>query len=147
AKLLAGGKRLTDKGLDKGFFVAPTVFDHVDPDATIAQEEIFGPVLSVIRARDFDHALQIANRTKYGLSSSIYTRDINKAMRFVDGIEAGMVHVNSPTLGGEAQVPFGGIKASGIGDREMAKEGLHFFTELKTVFLDYSGGARKSNIY
>jgi len=147
AKLLAGGKRLTEKGLNKGYFVAPTVFDHVDPDATIAQEEIFGPVLSVIRARDFDHALEIANRTKYGLSSSIYTRDINKAMRFVDGIEAGMVHVNSPTLGGEAQVPFGGIKASGIGDREMAKEGLHFFTELKTVFLDYTGGARKSNIY
>jgi len=147
AALLAGGKRLTENGLDKGFFIAPTVFDQVDPDATIAQEELFGPVLSVIRAKDFDEAVSIANHTRYGLSSSVYTRDINRAMRFVDAIEAGMVHVNSPTLGGEAQVPFGGIKASGVGDREMAKEGLHFFTELKTVFLDYTGGARKSNIY
>lgn len=146
-ELKAGGHRLTDDGLDKGFFVAPTVFDRVDNDSTIAQEEIFGPVLSVIRARDYGHAVELANNTQYGLSSSIYTRNINLALRFADDIEAGMVHINSPTLGGEAQVPFGGIKASGIGDREMGKEGLHFFTELKTVFIDYSSGARKSNIY
>lgn len=146
-KLLSGGERVTENGLDKGFFVRPTVFDHVDQNSYLAQEEVFGPVLSIIRAKNYEEAVEMANNTKYGLSSSIYTRNINKAMRFTDDIEAGMVHINSPTLGGEAQVPFGGIKASGIGDREMAKEGLHFFTELKTVFLDYTGGARKSNIY
>jgi len=145
--LLAGGKRLCEGNLDKGFFVAPTVFDRVDPDATIAQEEIFGPVLAVIRARDYEHAVEIANHTRYGLSSAVYTQNINQAMHFAEDIQAGMVHVNSPTLGGEAQVPFGGIKASGVGDREMGKEGLHFFTELKTIFIDYSSGARKSNIY
>jgi aldehyde dehydrogenase (NAD+) len=145
--LKAGGERVTENDLDKGFFVRPTVFDKVDQNSYIAQEEVFGPVLSIIRAKDYDHAVEISNNTQYGLSSAIYTSNINTAMRFSDDIEAGMVHINSPTLGGEAQVPFGGIKASGIGDREMAKEGLHFFTELKTVFVDYSGGARKSNIY
>ncbi|MBI4179080.1 aldehyde dehydrogenase, partial [bacterium] len=146
-KLLAGGGRVLRDGLDKGYFVEPTVFDHVKPGHTLFQEEVFGPVLAVTRVKDFDEACDVANRVVFGLSSSIYTRDINKAMRFIERIEAGMVHVNSPTIGGEAQIPFGGIKESGCGGREMAKEGIEFFTEQKTVFVDYTGTIRTSNIY
>ncbi|OGH55737.1 MAG: hypothetical protein A3G34_01075 [Candidatus Lindowbacteria bacterium RIFCSPLOWO2_12_FULL_62_27] len=146
-KLLAGGSRAMRDGLEKGYFVEPTVFDHVKPTDTLFREEVFGPVLAVTRVRSFEEAIEVSNRVIFGLSSSIYTRDINKALRYVDAIEAGMVHVNSPTIGGEAQVPFGGIKESGCGNREMAKEGIEFFTELKTVFIDYTGGVRASNIY
>ncbi len=146
-KLLIGGNRIIRDGLDKGYFVEPTVFDHVRTTDTLFQEEVFGPVLAVTRVKNSDEAFRAANQVVFGLSSSIYTRDLNTAMRFIDAIEAGMVHVNSPTIGGEAQVPFGGIKESGCGGREMAKDGIQFFTELKTVFIDYTGGARMSNIY
>lgn len=146
-QLLIGGNRVTEGGLDKGYFVEPTVFDRVKPTDTLFKEEVFGPVLAVTRVKDFDEACRASNAVVFGLSSSIYTRDINKAMRYVNEIEAGMVHINSPTIGGEAQVPFGGIKESGCGNREMAKEGIEFFTELKTVFIDYTGVARSSNIY
>jgi aldehyde dehydrogenase (NAD+) len=147
ARLVAGGQLPSGQGLEKGYFVAPTVFDGVGPEMRLAREEIFGPVLAVLRVGSYEEAVAVANQVVYGLSSAVYTRDINRAMRFVDDVEAGMVHVNSPTVGGEAQVPFGGIKASGLGDREMAKEGLHFFTEQVTVFLDYTGGVRTSKIY
>lgn len=146
-QLLTGGNRVIQGGLEKGYFVEPTVFDHVKPTDTLFQEEVFGPVLGVTRVKDFDEACRVSNQVVFGLSSSIYTRDINKAMRYIDAIEAGMVHINSPTIGGEAQIPFGGIKESGCGNREMAKEGIEFFTELKTVFIDYTGSVRASNIY
>jgi aldehyde dehydrogenase (NAD+) len=146
-RCLAGGDALTTGRLAKGFFVAPTVFDNVTPDKTIAQEEVFGPVLAVLRVNDFDEALQVANGVKFGHTCSIYTGDANLVMRFIDRIEAGMVHINQPTIGGEAQLPFGGIKATGYGNREMSEEGLNFFTELKTVFYDYTGVRRQTNIY
>ncbi len=147
ADLLCGGHRVTEGSMALGYFIAPTVFDQVTPEMTIAQEEIFGPVLSVMRARDFKHALEWANQTTYGLSSALYTSDIYCIMEFIDKIEAGMVHINAPTLGGEPQVPFGGIKNSGIGPREMAKAAIDFFTELKTVFVDYSAAEKRPDIY
>lgn len=147
AKLLCGGKQLKDGDYAYGFFVEPTLFDHVKDSMAIAQEEIFGPVLSVIRVKTFEEAVKSANSVQFGLTSAIYTRDITLALRFAEEMEAGMVHVNSPTIGGEAQVPFGGVKASGVGEREMAKEGIMFFSQPKTIFLDYTGSTRKSNIY
>ncbi len=147
AKCLIGGGALTEGKLSEGYFVAPTVFDGVKPNMTLAQEEVFGPVLAVLRANDFDEAMTIANGVKFGHTCSIYTGDANLVMRFIDHIEAGMVHINQPTIGGEAQLPFGGIKATGYGNREMSEEGLNFFTELKTVFYDYTGVKRQSHIY
>jgi acyl-CoA reductase-like NAD-dependent aldehyde dehydrogenase len=147
ARLVCGGRRLTDGARARGYFIEPTVFTEVRPGHRIAQEEIFGPVLSVIEVGSLDEALRVTNGLRYGLTSSIYATDANAIMRFIDGIEAGMVHVNSPTVGGEAQIPFGGIKWSGVGGREMAEEGLEFFTELKSVFWDYTGRVRQTNIY
>jgi alpha-ketoglutaric semialdehyde dehydrogenase len=126
---------------DGGYFVAPTVFDHVPWDSTIAQEEIFGPVLSVIRVPDFEEALRVANSVKYGLSSSIYTNDATRIFEFIDRIETGMTHVNAPTVVSEAQMPFGGVKATGVGLREMGRAAIDFYTELKAVYIDYT--ARK----
>ena len=147
AKLVCGGSRADGAGLDKGYFVRPTVFDHVTPDMRIAREEIFGPVLSVLRVRDFDHAMEVANDCEYGLSSSIFTNDAPRIFRFVDEIETGMTHVNSPTTGGEAHVPFGGIKGTGIGDREQGSTALDFYTDLKVVYVDYTGRKREGNLY
>jgi aldehyde dehydrogenase (NAD+) len=147
ATLVCGGERATGDGLDKGYFVRPTVFDHVTPDMRIAREEIFGPVLSVLRVKDFDEAMQVANDTEYGLSSSIFTNDAARIFRFVDEIETGMTHINSPTTGGEAHIPFGGIKGTGIGDREQGSTALDFYTELKVVYVDYTGRKREGNLY
>jgi len=147
ATLVCGGERATGDGLDKGYFVRPTVFDHVTPDMRIAREEIFGPVLSVLRVRDFDEAMQVANDTEYGLSSSIFTNDAARIFRFVEEIETGMTHINSPTTGGEAHIPFGGIKGTGIGDREQGSTALDFYTELKVVYVDYTGRKREGNLY
>jgi len=146
-KLLLGGGRLRGAEYDKGYFVAPTLFDHVAADAAIAQEEIFGPVLSVVRVKGFDEALAVANSVRYGLSSSIYTNDASKIFEFIDKIETGITHVNSPTVGGEAQMPFGGMKATGVGLREMGRVAIDFYTELKAVYIDYTGRKRESNIY
>ncbi len=147
ATLLCGGERATAEKLDKGYFVRPTVFDHVTPDMRIAREEIFGPVLSVLRVRNFDEAMEVANDCEYGLSSSIFTNDAGRIFRFVDEIETGMTHINSPTTGGEAHIPFGGIKATGIGDREQGSTALDFYTELKVVYVDYTGRRREGNLY
>jgi acyl-CoA reductase-like NAD-dependent aldehyde dehydrogenase len=147
AKLLLGGQRLIGGAYDRGYFVAPTLFDHVAPDSSIAQDEIFGPVLSVIRVRDFEEALQVANSVRYGLSSSLYSNDACKIFEFIDRIETGITHVNSPTVGGEAQLPFGGMKATGIGLREMGRVAIDFYTELKTVYIDYTGRKRESAVY
>ena len=147
AKLVCGGERATGNGLDKGFFVKPTVFDHVTPDMRIAREEIFGPVLSVMRVKDFEEAMNVANDTEFGLSSSIFSNDAARIFRFVDEIETGMTHINSPTTGGEAHIPFGGIKGTGIGDREQGSTALDFYTELKVVYVDYTGRKREGNLY
>lgn len=147
AKLLCGGERLAGPRYDKGWFVAPTVFDHVPAGSTIAQDEIFGPVLSVIRVKNFDEAVEAANSVRYGLSSSIYSTDSNKIFEFVERIETGMTHVNSPTVGGEAHVPFGGAKDSSVGPREVGHAAIEFFTETKIVYIDYTGRKRESSIY
>jgi acyl-CoA reductase-like NAD-dependent aldehyde dehydrogenase len=139
ARLLLGGDKMSGHIYDNGYFVAPTVFDHVAWDSTIAQEEIFGPVLSVIRVPDFEEALRVANSVKYGLSSSIYTNDANRIFEFIDRIESGITHVNAPTVASEAQLPFGGVKATGVGVREMGRVAIDFYTELKAVYIDYNG--------
>ena len=147
ARLACGGSRLADGDYEHGYFVEPTVFDHVKVDMRVAQEEIFGPVVSVIRVKDFDEALEAANASRYGLSSAIFTRDSVNVFRFVDGIEAGIVHINSGTPGGEAQLPFGGSKATGVGPREQGTTAIEFFTEIKTVYVDYTGETRKAGFY
>ena len=147
ATLVCGGSRATGNGLDKGYFVHPTVFDRVTPDMRIAREEIFGPVLSVLRVKNFEEAMQVANDCEYGLSSSIFSNDAARIFRFVDEIETGMTHINSPTTGGEAHIPFGGIKGTGIGDREQGSTALDFYTELKVVYVDYTGRKREGNLY
>jgi aldehyde dehydrogenase (NAD+) len=147
ATLVCGGSRAAGDGLDKGYFVHPTVFDHVTPDMRIAREEIFGPVLAVLRVKNFEEAMQVANDCEYGLSSAIFTNDAARIFRFVDEIETGMTHINSPTTGGEAHIPFGGIKGTGIGDREQGSTALDFFTELKVVYIDYTGRKREANLY
>jgi aldehyde dehydrogenase (NAD+) len=147
ARLLVGGERLSNDEHRNGFFCAPTVFDKVEPGTRLAREEVFGPVLAIQSARDFEEALELANDVQFGLTASIYTRDYFTALRFVEKAEVGMVHVNQPTVGGEAQLPFGGIKGTGVGEKEMAEEGANFFTHLKTVWLDYTGAKRTSNIY
>ncbi|MGH7725157.1 MAG: aldehyde dehydrogenase family protein, partial [Candidatus Eiseniibacteriota bacterium] len=147
ARLVTGGRRLDGENHAHGFFMEPTVFDGVTHDMRIAREEIFGPVLSVLRVRDFDEAVRVANDVPFGLSSSLYTRDADLALRFVDLIETGIVHLNSPTVGGEAQAPFGGMKGTGVGSREQGRVSLDFFTELKTVYFDYTGRKREGNLY
>ena len=147
AILACGGSRASGNGLDKGFFVRPTVFDRVTPDMRIAREEVFGPILSVLRVKDFDEAMRVANDSEYGLSSSIFSNDAARIFRFVDEIETGMTHINSPTTGGEAHVPFGGVKGTGIGDREQGSTALDFYTDLKVVYVDYTGRKREGNLY
>jgi acyl-CoA reductase-like NAD-dependent aldehyde dehydrogenase len=136
ARLVTGGNKLAGGEFDRGFFVAPTVFDGVKPEMRIAQEEIFGPVVGVLEATNFDEAVALANQTRFGLSASVVTRDLGLAMRFVREIEAGIVHVNSQTAGAEPQVPFGGFKHSSSGTREQGKAAREFFTQIKTVYLD-----------
>jgi aldehyde dehydrogenase (NAD+) len=146
AKLLLGGRRLAGKDHSKGFFIAPTVFGGVKPYMTIAREEIFGPVVCIIEAKDFDHAVQIANFVEYGLSWSIYTRDINKAFRAMRLAESGLFYVNAPTIGAEVHLPFGGIKGTGNGGREAGTAAIEEFSEIKSVFIDYSGGLQRAQI-
>lgn len=146
-KLVCGGERLRGGAYDAGYFTAPAIFDHVRPDARIAQEEIFGPVLSVIRVKDFEEALAVANRIRYGLAASIFASDANSIFQFAERIECGILHVNSPTIGGEAHVPFGGVKDTGVGGRETGSTAIDFYTDLKTVYVDYSGKRRESKVY
>lgn len=147
ARLLCGGGRPAGEHFAHGCFVEPTVFGDVQPHMRIAQEEIFGPVLSILEARDLDHAIELANGVAFGLSSSIYTRDLNRALTFIDRIETGITHVNSPTMGGEAHLPFGGMKATGIGPREQGKTAIDFYSDWKTVYIDYSAAARNTRLY
>jgi acyl-CoA reductase-like NAD-dependent aldehyde dehydrogenase len=144
--LLIGGKPLTGGAYRNGWFFEPTIFTDVSPTARIAQEEIFGPVLSVIEAGDLDEAIAILNGTPYGLSSSIYTRDVNAAFKAVRDIEAGITYVNGPTIGAEVQLPFGGVKDTGNGHREASHTVLDIFSEWKSVYVDFSGKLQKAQI-
>ncbi len=143
ARLLCGGERVGDTG----YFIAPTVFDQVKPAMPLARDEVFGPVLAILEVADFEEAIRVSNDVEYGLSSSIYTVDVQRVMQYADRIESGGLHVNSPTVGGEAQAPFGGVKATGLGRREMGRHGPEFFCEVKTVYVDYNTTVRKGNSY
>ncbi len=142
ARLLCGGKRL---GM-KGFFFEPTIFSGAKMDMRIAQEEIFGPVVSVISVKNLEEAIDVCNSIEYGLSSAIYTRNIDNAFRAIEKIEAGITYVNSSTIGSEVHLPFGGVKASGNGTREGGIEGVNEFSELKTIYIDYSGRLQKAQM-
>lgn len=146
AHLLCGGQRATDGTLKRGWFITPTIFSEVTTSMRIFREEIFGPVLSIVRVADAEEAVRTLNDCRYGLSSSIYTQDVNKAMRAVRDIEAGIIYVNGPTIGAEVHLPFGGVKGSGNGHREAGKAGLDIFTEWKTVYMDYSGKLQRAQI-
>ena len=146
AKLLVGGAVAEEGPLQGGAFYRPTIFDGVTPSMRIAREEIFGPVLSVLTIDSLDEAIRVLNDTPYGLSSSIYTRDVNQAMRAVRDIEAGITYVNGPTIGAEVQLPFGGVKETGNGHREGGPTVIDAFTEWKSVYVDYSGKLQKAQI-
>jgi acyl-CoA reductase-like NAD-dependent aldehyde dehydrogenase len=146
AKLLIGGYRLTCGEYDKGWFYAPTIFVDVHPKMRIAQEEIFGPVLCVIKVKSFEEAIEVLNDTVYGLSSSIYTRDVNKAFKAIRDIQAGITYINAPTIGAETHLPFGGVKQTGNGHREGGWTVFDFFTEIKTVYIDYSDKLQRAQI-
>jgi len=137
ATLLCGGRRLQEPPFDRGFFVEPALFANVDPRMAIAQEEIFGPVLAILEADDFDDAVRLANGVAFGLSAAVQTRDLSKAFDFVSRIEAGLVTVNLPSAGVEYQLPFGGTKASSVGPKEQGPHALDFYTDWKTVYIRY----------
>ncbi len=137
ATSVLGGRRLTGGEYDHGCFIEPTVFTDVTPDMTIAQEEIFGPVLSVITVGDFEEAIEVANGVDYGLASSIYTADLQRALTFLERTEVGLTHVNMMTALKEPQFSFGGVKASGYGIPEAGKTGIEFFTEHKVAYVKY----------
>ena len=146
ATLLTGGEVATENGLDRGFFYRPTVFADVDPEMRIAQEEIFGPTTALIRASDVDEAIRVANGVKYGLSSSIFTRDVNKAFRAMRDLKTGITYVNAGTTGAEVHLPFGGTKDTGNGHREAGQAALDFYTEWKSIYVDYSGRLQRAQI-
>lgn len=145
ARIVCGGKQLTEDPFDKGFFILPTIFE-VKHGMRISKEEIFGPVLSLIKAKDFMEAVEFANDVEYGLSSSIYTRNINTAYRAIDLLESGITYINAPTIGAEVHLPFGGVKNTGNGTREAGTTAIEEFTEIKTVFIDYSDKLQKAQI-
>jgi aldehyde dehydrogenase (NAD+) len=146
AKLLTGGKRLTDGAFAKGWFHEPTIFGDCSPKMRIAQEEIFGPVVSVIPIESFEEAIEVANGVPYGLSASIYTRDVNRAFQATRDLFTGIVYVNAPTIGAETHLPFGGTKQTGNGHREAAIAAIDFYTEWKTVYIDYSDKLQRAQI-
>jgi len=146
AKLLAGGKRLDGGKYAKGWFHEPTIFGDCNPKMRIAQEEIFGPVVSVIPISGLDEAIDVANGVPYGLSASIYTRDVNRAFRATRDLFTGIVYVNAPTIGAETHLPFGGTKQTGNGHREAAIAAIDFYTEWKTLYIDYSDRLQRAQI-
>jgi acyl-CoA reductase-like NAD-dependent aldehyde dehydrogenase len=146
ARILTGGEVATEGDLAKGFFYRPTIFGDVDPQMRVAQEEIFGPATALIKVRDFDEAIRVSNGIKYGLSSSIFTRDVNKAFRAMRDLEAGITYVNAGTIGAEVHLPFGGTKDTGNGHREAGQAALDVFTEWKSIYVDYSGRLQKAQI-
>src|SRR3979411_171660 len=146
AKLMCGGNRLDQGEYQYGWFMEPTVFSDVDPKMRIAQEEIFGPVVSIIPCDDLEDPLAIANNIEYGLSSALYTKDVNKAFSAIRDLDAGITYINAPTIGAEVHLPFGGTKATGNGHREGGIGAIDFYTEWKSVYVDYSDKLQKAQI-
>ncbi len=146
AGLALGGEYYDEGDCARGYFYKPTVFVGVTPTMRIAREEIFGPVLSVLKAHDADEAIKVVNDSNYGLSSSIYTRDVNLAFRAIEDIDAGITYVNGPTIGAEVHLPFGGVKETGNGHREGSFTVFDIFTEWKSVYVDYSGKLQRAQI-
>jgi len=146
AKLVTGGNVYSEGDCANGWFHEPTIFSEVAPEMRIAKEEIFGPVLSVLRVGSYEEAVKVLNNSTYGLSSSIYTNDVNRGFQAMRDIEAGITYINGPTIGAEAHMPFGGVKETGNGHREGGWEVYEFYTETKTVFVDYSGKLQRAQI-
>ena len=145
-EIITGGQRATGAGLDDGFFFQPTILRGVRPGSRLACEEVFGPVLSVIRFTDIEEAFRINNEVEYGLSSSIYTRDVRNAFRAMVELDNGITYVNAPTIGAEAHLPFGGVKKTGNGHREGGWEVYDFYSETKVLYVDFSGRLQRAQI-
>ncbi len=144
AEIVTGGSQLKGGVYDRGYYIAPTVIDKVTSDMEIAREEVFGPVLTVLKADSYEEAVQIHNSSPYGLSASLFTRDVNRAFSFFDDVEAGVCYINAPTFGSEPHMPFGGVKSSGQGYREVGWAAIDAYSEMKTLYVDYS--ARIQNV-
>jgi aldehyde dehydrogenase (NAD+) len=145
-KLLCGGEIYREGECKRGFFYMPTLFGEVSAKMRIAQEEIFGPTVALLPVASLEEAVAVANSTQYGLAAAIYTRDIGKAFRAIDLLEAGIIYANAPTIGAEVHLPFGGIRRTGNGHREGGRQVLDVFTEWKTVYIDYSGRLQRAQI-
>jgi acyl-CoA reductase-like NAD-dependent aldehyde dehydrogenase len=137
ARVVYGGERLADGELAHGHFVRPAIVTNVAPSGRLAQEEVFGPLLAVMEADDFDHAVRVANEVRFGLSASICTKDITRALEYVNRAEVGLIMVNLPSAGIEYQIPFGGLKDSSAGPREQGPAAVQFYSETKTVYVKY----------
>jgi aldehyde dehydrogenase (NAD+) len=146
ARVVVGGERATGKGLERGWFYQPTVLADVRAGMRVEQEEIFGPVLSVIQVGSLDEAIRVNNGVQYGLSSSLYTRDVNAAFRAMSELDTGITYVNAPTIGAEAHLPFGGVKQTGNGHREGGWEVYDFYSETKVIYVDFSGKLQRAQI-
>jgi acyl-CoA reductase-like NAD-dependent aldehyde dehydrogenase len=146
ARLKCGGNRLDKGDYQHGYFMEPTVFVDVDRKMRIAQEEIFGPVVSIIACEDLQDAIEIANGIEYGLSSALYTKDVNRAFTAMRDLDAGITYINAPTIGAEVHLPFGGVKATGNGHREGGLGAIDFFSEWKSIYVDYSDRLQKAQI-
>ncbi|MGA9967996.1 MAG: aldehyde dehydrogenase family protein [Terriglobales bacterium] len=146
ARLKCGGKRLDKGEYQNGYFIEPTVFVDVDRKMRIAQEEIFGPVVSIIPCDDLEDAIEIANGIEYGLSSALYTKDVNRAFTAMRDLDAGITYINAPTIGAEVHLPFGGVKATGNGHREGGLGAIDFYSEWKSIYVDYSDRLQKAQI-
>jgi aldehyde dehydrogenase (NAD+) len=146
AKMVCGGNRLDQGDYKYGWFLEPTVFIDVDPKMRIAQEEVFGPVVGIIPCDGIEDAIEIANNIEYGLSSALYTKDVNRAFSAIRDLDAGITYINAPTIGAEVHLPFGGVKATGNGHREGGIGAIDFYTEWKAVYVDYSDTLQKAQI-
>ncbi len=146
AAVLAGGRRPKGAAFQRGWFFEPTILTGVKPGMRVEQEEIFGPVLSVVRIGSLDEAIRISNDVPYGLSSAIYTANVHAAFRALETLDTGISYVNAPTIGAEAHLPFGGVKQTGNGHREGGWEVFHFYSETKVGYVDYSGRLQRAQI-
>jgi aldehyde dehydrogenase (NAD+) len=146
ARLVTGGSRLVSGDYARGWFHEPTIFADVTPQMRIAREEIFGPVVSVMRCGSLEEAVDIGNDVTYGLSASIYTRDVNRAFTAMRDLYTGIFYVNAPTIGAEVHLPFGGTKATGNGHREAGIAALDVFSEWKSIYVDFSGRLQRAQI-
>ena len=146
ATVTIGGELASGDGLDDGWFYQPTILENVHPEMRVAKEEIFGPVLSITKVATYEEAINVVNNTGYGLSSSIYTQDVNLSFKAIRDVETGIIYINAPTIGAEAHMPFGGVKNTGNGHREGGWAVFDFFSELKTIYVDYSGRLQRAQI-